>query len=321
MARQWRIEYEGAYYHVLSRGNEKGNIVVDHKDRMRFLETLGQFSDKYQIDIYAYVLMDNHYHLILKTQKANLSLAMQWFGLTYTRRFNIRHNRSGHLFQGRFKCMLIENDRYLMQLSCYIHRNPLRAGMVKRLIDYRWSSYLAYAYGQSHPKWLKTDLILSQFNVRDKHQAYRVKMQEYAGEEHRVLEDIHHGIYLGTKEFTRHIKEMYLNQKPDKELPQQKAISRVEEGYKMLEKGCKFLKCDLESFRKSKRIKRSDKGKRDLLLYLLWEQGIYKGKEIGDLFGLGYSAVSRRAYVIRETMAGDRRMKKEYEKLKSIIKI
>ena len=156
MGRAWRIEYEGALYHILSRGNEQGNIFYDNTDRWRFLDTIGDLSERLAVDIFAYVLMDNHYHLLLKTRRANLSKAMQWFGTTYTRRFNNRHNRSGHLFQGRFKSIIIENDAYLMQLSCYIHRNPLRAGIVKRLADYRWSSYLAYGYGKSRPDWLST---------------------------------------------------------------------------------------------------------------------------------------------------------------------
>jgi putative transposase len=104
-------------------------------------------SERYAVDIFAYVLMDNHYHLLLRTHHANISRSMQWLALTYTRRFNNRHFRSGHLFQGRFKSILFENDAYLMRLSCCIHRNPLRAGIVPRLSDYPWSSYKAYAYG------------------------------------------------------------------------------------------------------------------------------------------------------------------------------
>ena len=103
MARTWRIEYEGALYHVLSRGNEQRPIFIDNADRLLFLETLGEMSERFEIDIFAYVLMDNHYHLLFRTNRANLSKSMQWFGATYTKRFNVRYNRSGHLFQGRFK--------------------------------------------------------------------------------------------------------------------------------------------------------------------------------------------------------------------------
>ncbi|MEZ6156373.1 MAG: transposase [Candidatus Scalinduaceae bacterium] len=115
-----------------------------------FLDTLGKMSDRFDIEVYAYALMDNHYHLLLKTNKPNISKGMQWFGTTYTRQYNIKHKRNRHLFQGRFKSFLIENDEYLM-LSCYIHRNPLRAGIVRRLADYPWSSYSIYAYDKKSP--------------------------------------------------------------------------------------------------------------------------------------------------------------------------
>ena len=191
MARAWRIEYKGALYHVLSRGNEGQNIVNDDDDRKLFLNTVGEMGERFAIDLFAYVLMDNHYHLLFRTNRANLCRSMQWFGATYTKRFNLRHNRSGHLFQGRFKNMLVQNDAYLLQLSYYIHRNPFRAKMVRRMADYKWSSYSHYAHGKSRQHWVDTEEILSQFrNVKDRHQAYRESMQKYAKEEQRVWEDL-----------------------------------------------------------------------------------------------------------------------------------
>jgi len=100
MARAWRIEYEGALYHVLSRGNERQDIVITDDDRRLFLDTAGEMGERFEIDFFAYILMDNHYHLLFRTHRANLCKSMQWFGATYTKRFNLRHNRSGHLFQG-----------------------------------------------------------------------------------------------------------------------------------------------------------------------------------------------------------------------------
>jgi REP element-mobilizing transposase RayT len=149
---------------------------MEDDDRQLFLDTLAEISDRFEVDICAFVLMGNHYHLLLRTRWPNLSKAMHWLGVTYTNRFNLRHGRSGHLFQGRFKSMLVQNDAYLLQLSCDIHRNPLRAGRVQRPADYRWSSYRAYAYGQRTPPWLHTKLILSQLKYTvDPHQAYRKK--------------------------------------------------------------------------------------------------------------------------------------------------
>ena len=119
MSRPWRIEYPGALYHLLSRGNQRGDIFVTEKDRSSFLDTVGEMSKRFDIDIFAYVLMDNHYHILARTRQANLKKAMQWFGTTYTQRFNGRHFRSGHLFQGRYKSIIIQNDAYLRQLSYY----------------------------------------------------------------------------------------------------------------------------------------------------------------------------------------------------------
>ncbi|MCK4469982.1 MAG: transposase, partial [Desulfobacterales bacterium] len=109
MGRQWRIEFAGAFYHILSRGNESRDIFYDDEDRRLFLDTLAEMSERFDSNIYAYVLMDNHYHLLLRTNLPNLSKAMQWVGPTYTRRFNNRHSRSGHLFQGRYKSIIVQN--------------------------------------------------------------------------------------------------------------------------------------------------------------------------------------------------------------------
>ena len=103
MSRSWRIEFDGALYHVLSRGNEQQRIFADDQDRQLFLDLIGEMAARFEIDVFAYVLMGNHYHLLIKTYRANLSKSMQWFGANYTRKYNIRHKRSGHLFQGRFK--------------------------------------------------------------------------------------------------------------------------------------------------------------------------------------------------------------------------
>jgi putative transposase len=321
MARQWRIEYEGALYHVLSLGNERSSIFSDDNDRKTFLETLGQMSHRFDVEIHAYVLMDNHYHLLLKTNRPNLSKSMQWFGTTYTRRYNSAHGRSGHLFQGRFKNHIVEDETYLMRLSCYIHRNPLRAGMVHRLVDYPWSSYKTYAYGKKAPWWLKTDMILSLFKGRDKHKVYREHVQGYAKEEGRILEDIRHGLFIGSRTFIERIKKEFLSDDRDHELPQRLALQKDRDVIGILREGARYLECDMDKIRESLRIDSLEKEKRDMLLYLLWESGQYSGKEIGELFGIGYSSVSRRGGIVRDRLEQDRVFKKKYEGLKSIIQI
>jgi REP element-mobilizing transposase RayT len=322
MARAWRIEYEGALYHVLSRGNEKRDIVTTDDDRRLFIKTVGQMAERFEVDIFAYVLMDNHYHLLFRTNRANLCRCMQWFGATYTKRFNLRHNRSGHLFQGRYKNMLVQNDAYLLQLSYYIHRNPMRAGLVERLADYKWSSYTAYAYGKKHPYWLNTELILSQFlNENDKHRAYRDRVQKYAREEQRTWEDLRHGIFVGTENFVTDIKERFLPDIPHNEIPNQKSTLKDDNLENVLLKAAKILNFDMNLFRKSKRISKSVQFDRDLLIYVVWQMGMASNQEIGDQFGLTYSAVSQRVKVIREILDKDKKLAAKYQHIKSLIKI
>ncbi len=125
MGRAWRIEYEGALYHILSRGNEQNDIFYNDQDRLLFLETIGEMCERFEIDIFAYVLMGNH--LLLRTKRASLSRSMQWLGVTYTRRFNLRHFRSGHLFQGRFKSIIVQND-YRVKEICQQNPQHIFAG-------------------------------------------------------------------------------------------------------------------------------------------------------------------------------------------------
>jgi REP element-mobilizing transposase RayT len=321
MARPWRIEYEGAFYHVMARGNEQREIFLSEADYSSFLRVLGEMSERYEVDIFAYVLIANHYHLLIKTERANLSKAMQWLGVTYTCRFNLKHKRCGHLFQGRFKSILVQNDAYLLQLSCYIHRNPTRAKIVRRLAQYPWSSYPAYAYGRQHPKWLKKDLILSQFNVENKHKAYREKVQRYAEEEARMWENFRHGLFFGSKKFVNRIKEKYLSEEPHAEIPQQKLVKKDCDSQIMVDQAARILGCDLNKYRSSFRIADSDKDHRDLLIYLLWQTGLHTNQAIGQIFGLSYSAVSQRVKKFRTKIQNDKKARKKLNKIKSQIKM
>jgi REP element-mobilizing transposase RayT len=321
MARPWRIEYAGALYHVLSRGNHQQDIFLQDEDRRSFLKAIGQMSERYDVDIFAYVLMDNHYHLLLRTNSANLSKSMQWLGTTYTTRFNLRHARNGHLFQGRYKSIIVENDSYLLQLSYYIHRNPLRAGCVKRLIDYRWSSYPAYAYQRRYPEWLNTKLILSQFNAADRHRIYREKVQRYSEENKRIWEDVRHGLFYGTQAFIDHIKGTYLAYEANGDIPEQRKLLKGRKPDELLKSASEILGCDLGRLKRSRRITDSDKTNRDMLIYLLWQTGEFINSEIGEQFGLTYSSVTRRVDAFKNRWEKEEGLKRKYEKFKSQIKV
>ena len=154
MSRPIRIEFSGALYHVTSRGDRREAIYEDDVDRERFLSVLGQVSEDFNWVCHAWCLMDNHYHLLIETPDGNLSKGMRQLNGVYTQYSNRRHRRVGHLFQGRYKAILIDGDSYLLELARYVVLNPVRAGMVKGPGEWPWSSYLAMVGKQSSPPWL-----------------------------------------------------------------------------------------------------------------------------------------------------------------------
>ena len=166
MPRKPRIEYAGAVYHVMCRGNGGDDIFRDDKDREMFIDTLDEACGRCGWRIHAFVLMGNHYHFLLETPEANLVAGMKWLQGTYTQRFNARHKRWGHLFQGRYKALVIDGDRdeYFATVAGYIHLNPARAHLFDlkegTLENYRWSSYLFYLDDSNRPQWLCVERVL-----------------------------------------------------------------------------------------------------------------------------------------------------------------
>jgi REP element-mobilizing transposase RayT len=295
---------------------------VDDKDRGRFLDAVGEMSERFNIDIFAYVLMDNHYHLLVRTRRANLKKAMHWFGTTYTQRFNRRHFRSGHLFQGRYKSIIIENDAYLLQLSYYIHRNPLRAGIVKRLAGYRWSSYKVYAYGRKTPKWLSTDLILTQFgDDQDGQRGYRKKVKKYASEEKSLFEDLRHGLIVGSSQFVEKLSKKYAPAKPGLSMPQQRQASKTFDPENYLRRAEKNFGCDVQHFVHAKRLSGAEKEIRDVLLYGIWKTGQLNNEQIGNLFGLSYSGVSHAVKSAKLKLSNSRQLQIKLDQFYSLFKL
>ena len=163
MARPLRIEYPGALYHLTARGNRQEAIYTDDKDRDNFLEILSKTVHRYNLICHAYCLMGNHYHLLVETPEANLSSSMRQLNGLYTQYLNRRHHKTGHVFQGRFKSILVEKDAHLLSLCRYIVLNPVRAKMVEHPEKWKWSSYRPTATGQHVPDFLSVNWILSQF--------------------------------------------------------------------------------------------------------------------------------------------------------------
>jgi REP element-mobilizing transposase RayT len=162
MARELRVLFEGAIYHITNRGNEKREIFKDEKDRRVFLGLVRKTVAKYGWICYGYCLMDNHYHLLIETPKPNLSDGMKKINGEYSQYFNFRHARIGHLFQGRYKAVLVNKESHLLELCRYIVLNPVRAGLIKRPDDYEWTSYAA-TVGKKRKHFVERKWILDQF--------------------------------------------------------------------------------------------------------------------------------------------------------------
>jgi len=224
MARPLRIEFEGALYHVSSRGNAGQEIFVDDEDRHAFLEILGDAVERFGWICHAYCLMSNHFHLLLETPEANLSRGMRHLNGVCTQRFNRRHQRAGHVLQGRFKSILVEKESHLLELARYVVLNPVRAKMVKSVRHWPWSSYRATA-GQEEPlPLLTTEWILSQFS-RDLQEArtlYRKFVRQGRGAE--VWDELRGGVLMGSERFVEEMTPLLHEANQQREIPRRERL-------------------------------------------------------------------------------------------------
>jgi putative transposase len=209
MARPLRLDHAGAVWHVTSRGNERREVFRDADDRDQFLSVLSRCVRTFRWRVHAYVLMGNHYHLLLETPEAGLSRGMRQLNGIYTQRFNRRHRRVGHLFQGRFKSILVEKESHLLELARYVVLNPVRAGLTQTAGQWRWSSYRATAGLTQRPNWLEVEWTLARFAPRKgAHQRYRRFVAEGKGSGYAPWEELVSQVYLGGEAFLSHVQKM-----------------------------------------------------------------------------------------------------------------
>ncbi|NOU10517.1 MAG: addiction module toxin RelE [Nitrospira sp.] len=229
MARPLRLEFSGAVYHVTSRGNARQNIVVDDRDRLQFLTLLAHVVDRYGWLCHAYCVMDNHYHLLFETPQPNLSLGMRQLNGRYTQNYNRRHERVGHLFQGRFAAILVEKETHLLELCRYVVLNPVRANMVSHPRHWVWSSYRATVGETTASPFLTTDWILSHFGQRvgPAQEQYRTFVAEGRGGP-RPWEQLTGQIYLGSESFiANHQPDRVIRDIPRRQTQAQRPPLRV----------------------------------------------------------------------------------------------
>jgi len=222
MARPLRIEYEGAFYHIVQRGTERKSVFKEDKDKQRFLAYLETTFLRYRSICHAYCLMDNHYHLIIETPGANITKIMHYLNTSYAVYFNTKYRRVGPLYQGRFKSIIVQADEYLHHLSRYIHLNPVRAKIDEDPVKYKWSSYNSYLGKNKKPAWLEIGFVMSNFGkkIAPARKRYREYVLGGIGKEVGIIkENIHKGLVLGDIDFMREIKERFVKNKTDKEIP------------------------------------------------------------------------------------------------------
>jgi putative transposase len=316
MARPLRLEFEGAYYHITSRGNLRDRIFFDVKDREKFLEILKRTKERYGYLLHAYALMDNHYHIFIETPKANLSQIMQNINTSYTVYINKRHKRFGHLFQGRFKGTIVDKENYLIVLTRYIHLNPVRARIVKRPEEYKWTSYREYI-GSSNEKesFVDTTETLSCFSKKKNAaiKAYREFVMDGINDDSSPLNEVEAGFILGSIQFKELIRKLLHVRKPDEEIPQLKRFSKKIPVDKVIKVCCDYYGKKKEAF-----ITRG-KGKKErkTVIYLSKTMSNAKNIEIGRYFGIRGSTVSEALKEVETRIKQDKKYQKEIEILKA----
>lgn len=271
MARPLRLEYAGALYHVTARGDHRQQIFRDKPDRQTHLSVLGDVCSRFNWIVHAYCQMTNHYHLVVETPDGNLSKGMRQLNGVYTQRFNRRHGVVGHLFQGRYKAILVQKDTYLLALSGYVVLNPVRAGMVKDPKEWEWSSYRATVGDAKSPVWLDGDWLLSQFDS-DRNRAIAA-YRRFVKDGIRMpspWKEIKHQILLGDEKFASILAEGRLQQ-------QLREVSKAQR---------RSLALPLMEYRKRYEL-------RDEAMARAYSSGAYTMAQIGEFFGVHYMTVSR----------------------------
>lgn len=323
MARPLRIQYPGAVYHVTCRGNERKNIFKGDYDRKMFLYFLERSLITYTVKLYSYVLMNNHFHLLVETPLSNLAEFMRQFNIRYTGYYNRRNERTGHLYQGRYKSILVEKDAYLTVLSLYIHLNPARVkAMVKASIEekgriveqYPWSSLLGYLPQGRRESFIDYGMVLGEYggDTDKARKSYRSTLHAELANGMEIKDKILGRSIIGRDDFIEEIRVKFIGKEKSRE------VSAV----KQLLKYCSeedIMRAIKEETGKGLDELKLERGVlRQITMEMLYRFGGLKGEAVGRLFGVGYTAVSQERKRLHQRMQKDVELKVLYSKIEAI---
>jgi len=325
MSRPLRIQYPGAYYHITCRGNEQKEIFFDAQDKKIFMEKLSLSSNIYNVSILAYACMANHFHLLLTTPNGNLSEFMRHFNVSYTATFNRRHSRAGHLYQGRYKSFLIEAENYLLEVSRYIHLNPIRIKAFRKkgakdrwdaLLKYKWSSLPGYVLVRKRRDFVNYEAVLGYMGGDDHRgrQGYRRFIKW--GIDKDVANPLELGKgsgIVGGDDFVERIKEKFFNNQGGKrEQPALRELGRMFKPEELIEHFTRF------AGEKREEVCRRGKNsiERAMLMEFLYRFCQITQPEIGRLMGgIDYSAVSQARRRLQSRLGRDQKIKQRFNAL------
>lgn len=312
MSRPLRLEFPGATYHVMNRGLAARPIFTSDADRASFLKGLAEVQARWGLRIFAYCLMQTHYHLCVQTPRVPLARSMRHIDGVYTQRYNRRHRRDGPLFRGRYRAIVLETDRYLLAVVRYIHQNPVAAGQVTHPEQYRWSSLSHYLTGHGKPPWLETKTVLGHFGGRS--QAFLAFMREQPEEELAAFYRTGRGgPILGTEKFKAWLRTRGDRQQADREIPERRHLAVDLEA--CLQAVARLYGIAEETLVRSRRGV-SNLG-RQVAMYVCREVGGYSHRQIANRFNASsYSTVSSVCALMKKRIGHDPALRKQIGKIR-----
>ena len=311
MARPYRLQGENILYHITSRGDNRKKIYISDYDYKKFLEYVLTAKDKYKFYLYAYVLMSNHYHLLIETTQPNLSRIMQYINTSYTTYYNVKRKRKGHLFQGRYKSIIIDGDSYFLELTRYIHLNPVKAKMVKSPEEYSWTSFHGYMKKKGD-EYINKDQIKLYLDMKT--EEYKKFVLNGINENTDIFKNVYAGFILGSVSFIKDKLKDLKDQVEGENISFGKRLKVQVEKDDIVTAVTRHYRKSLEEICNDKRRPMNEK---KITIYLMKKFTDLTNNEIGKMFKMTYSAVSKAERNIADLIKQNKDIKREVERLVS----